>query len=83
MLVLHDEASVGNWLAEIFRNQGVKVDVGICSDQATQLLNHHYDVILSDINWANCTNEHKNAIFFLIKIKLFSTILGLDYGEEI
>ncbi len=68
MLVLHDEPSVANWLANVFRGMGMTVDVGICSDGAAPLLNHHYDVILSDMNWSNCSIGAKDAVDFLDQV---------------
>ncbi len=69
MVVIHDESPVANWLAGIFRNMGASVDVAICSKSATNLLQHHYDVILSDIDWKHCDSGPKNAIEFLNQVK--------------
>lgn len=65
MLVIHDEEIVGEWLAATFRNMGMKVDVGICATESKGLLNNNYDVILSDIKWAQCEQPPRNAIEFL------------------
>jgi len=70
MIVLHDKRHVANWLAAIFRDMGATVDVAICAEEASLLLSHHYDVILSDINWKDCNSGPKNAIEFLNQVNL-------------
>ena len=65
ILIIHDNPKVAKWLDGIFENFGMHVDVGICEAGSSPLLMHNYDVILSDIDWSDCSSGSNNAIKYL------------------
>ncbi|MFD2168069.1 hypothetical protein ACFSJY_17570 [Thalassotalea euphylliae] len=68
MLVIHDNEFEALWLADTFRSLGMAVDVGICKSGAQDLIQHHYDVILSDIDWGSCSKGPIKATEFLNEV---------------
>lgn len=69
LLVIHDIPEEAQWLAKIFRNLGMQVDVGICAEDTRLLMKHYYDVILSDIEWPRCSKGPKKATELLDELR--------------
>ena len=61
MLVVHDNPRDAEWLAGIFRELGMSVNVAICSSETEQKMKQHYDVVLSDIRWSRCKTGAKSS----------------------
>jgi hypothetical protein len=69
LLVIHDNEYEAEWLASTFRSLGMAVDIGICTNEANVMINRHYDVILSDIDWSSCADGPKKATEFLSNVR--------------
>lgn len=65
ILITKDKPEASRWLADVFRQLGAKVDIGICSDESKLLLQKNtYEIVISDISWDQCQSGFKNAIEF-------------------